>query len=103
MQAREEAKEAGLNSLGDLGEDVEEEATELREKKENASLLGLRPLLLEEMDPRVILVSNFHSEATCKVQHSDLGFVSGKTRRIIHTFDAKPSPIAHSVRILSIF
>ena len=84
MQAREEANEAGLNSLGDLGEDVEEEAIELREKKENVSLLGLRPPLLEEMDPRVILLSNRHSEA--KAKHSDLGFASGKTRRIIHKF-----------------
>ena len=64
MQAREEANEAGLNSLEDLGEDVDEEAIELREKKENVSLLGLRNPLLEEMDPRVILVSNRHSEAT---------------------------------------
>ena len=83
MQAREEANEAGLNSLGDLGEDVDEEAIELREKKENVSLLGLRPPLLEEMDPRVILVSNRHSEASCKAKH---GFACGKTRSIIHTF-----------------
>ena len=104
MQAREEAKEAVLNSLEDLGEEVDEEAIELREKKENVSLLGLRPPLLEERDPRVILVYNRHSEATCKAKHSDLGFASGKTQRIIHkfsTFDANtishifhcPSPI----------
>ena len=63
IQAREEANEAGLNSLGDLGEDVDEEAIELREKKENVSLLGLRNPLLEETDPRVILLSNGHSES----------------------------------------
>ena len=84
MQAREEANEAGLNSLEDLGEDVDEEAIELREKKENVSLLGLRPPLLEEMDPRVILVSNRHSEATCKAKHPDLGFSTFDANTISH-------------------
>ena len=53
MHARDEANEAAFSSLGDFGEE-EDNDKELREKKEKLSLLVLRPPL-EETDPRVML------------------------------------------------
>ena len=53
MHARDEANEAAFNSLGDFGEE-EDNDKELREKKEKLSLLVLLPPL-EETDPRVMV------------------------------------------------